>query len=512
MATDDPFADIGTKAKADDPFADIGTPNAAQDFLKQLGSGLVTGVEAIPTLPAQAAGFLGGLVEKIPGMAPSEAQAQRRQELLKIIEENRKGGIAQYLPQPETTAGQYGRTIGETIPAFVAGTRGINPLRAAVAGTTAGAASEAAGQATEGTAAEPFARVGATLTAGTVALRQAERAAARAATPTIAQLETRGGQLYDQFRASGLQYSPTVSPQFSQALKAELQGRGLTDSDAVAGATWRALTRGLEDKAATTPQDFHSIYQELGHIARGAGANAGQGLSANIAQERRLQFMEQTPQGALTGNVNAPAQAVEWLREANRDWAAAQRAKNVSQRIVKAEQKAGSTFSGLNLENELRRRVGAMADPEIAQRAGFSQAEQAAIQRFGEGTAGPNYVRYLGNVLAGGGGSVGIGAAGGIGGGIGAGISYATGGDPLMGALYGATAPLAGLGMRLASNRWALARARELETMLRARSPLAAQTMPRIADPAAPFVATGLAGPLQLTVRPSDRTLATLGE
>src|SRR5262245_54367799 len=80
------------------------------DVAKQIPAGLVAGTESIATFPAQAAGFIGGLVEKIPGLAPSTEQAARRQELLKLIEENRKGGIAQYLPQPETTAGQYART------------------------------------------------------------------------------------------------------------------------------------------------------------------------------------------------------------------------------------------------------------------------------------------------------------------------------------------------------------------------------------------------------------------
>lgn len=538
----DPYADdIPGGGGFKDPYAEDLKPNAAQDFVKQFGSGLVTGTEGIAAFPARAAGFVGGLVEKIPGLAPREEQATQRQQLLDVIEKQRGGGIAKYLPQPETTAGQFGRTIGETIPGFVAGTRG--PVLGAVAGTaipqalieraapaaltrgagvsvpqalaagaTAGAASELAGQATEGTAAEPYARVGASLAGGAVALRQAEAAAARRAVPTIENTEARAGQLYDQFRGSGLNYNPTISPQFSQSIKTELQGRGLTDSNAVAGATWGALTRALEDNVARTPQDFHSLYQELGHIAQGAGANAGQRLSANIAQERLLQFMEHTPQGALTGNANAPAQAVGWLREANQDWAAAQRAKSVSQRIVRAEDKAGANYSGLNLENELRRRIGAMANPEIARRAGFSPGEEAAIRRFDRGTFGPNALRYVGNALAGGGGSVGIGAAGLVGGGAGGAYGYLSGGDPVMGAIIGSGAPLAGLGLRLGSNRWALARAQQVENMLRSRSPLAAQTMGNYSQPAAPFAGAALSAPLQLTVRPGDRTLSDLGD
>src|SRR5262245_20210014 len=86
---------------------------SALDVAKQIPAGLVAGTESIATFPAQAAGFIGGLVEKIPGMAPSTEQAQRRQDLLKLIEENRKGGIASLLPRAETGAGEVARDVSQ---------------------------------------------------------------------------------------------------------------------------------------------------------------------------------------------------------------------------------------------------------------------------------------------------------------------------------------------------------------------------------------------------------------
>jgi hypothetical protein len=66
--------------------------------------------------------------------------------------------------KPKTTAGEYAQTVGEFLPASALG-----PGRMAVklgTGALAGLGSEAAGQATEGTAAEPYARVAGALAGG----------------------------------------------------------------------------------------------------------------------------------------------------------------------------------------------------------------------------------------------------------------------------------------------------------------------------------------------------------
>ena len=153
----------------------------AWDVAKQIPAGLVAGIEAIPAFPAQALGYVGGLVEKyVPGMAPTPEEAAYRKQLGELIDKQRGGGIEQYLPKPETTAGQYARTAAEFVPSTVAGARLAVP-RAVGVGTTAGLVSEAGGQATEGSALEPYARVGGALLAGTMAGRLAESAATKSA-------------------------------------------------------------------------------------------------------------------------------------------------------------------------------------------------------------------------------------------------------------------------------------------------------------------------------------------
>lgn len=475
---DDPFADIGKAA--DDPFADIGAPSPAGrelgrqalDVAKQIPSAVVGAAENALTFPAQATGFLGGLVEKIPGFAPSPEQAADRQKLLELTAGARKP-LTRYVPEPETVSGQFARTGLET-----ALSTGLSPFRGGLSvpralgvGATAGVTSEAAGQATEGTAAEPYARIGGALVAGSAGTRLAERAAARAAVPTIAETKAAGGAQYDAFRKSGFGIDPAAAPQFSGALKADLQARGLTER--TVGDTWKVLDN-IEAQPFTNPQKFHEAYQELGAVASGA-KNANERLAANIAQERLLGMLERMPPGFITGGD--PRAGAALLQQANQNWAAAKRAENVSGRITKAEQVASGQYSGLGLENELRRRMGVLGLPPEATAGrppsrGFTPEERRAFERFGEGTTGQNIRRYLTGALGGRGGF----AVGGLGaGGL---ATYLGTGDPVASGAIGVGAPALGLSLAMLGNRSALSRARDLERMLLSRSQLAAGRIP----------------------------------
>lgn len=74
-------------------------------------------------------------------------------------------GVTGDFYKPETTAGEYARTVGEFVPAALAGPGGMARKMVLQAGIP-GIASEAAGQATEGSAIEPYARAGAGIAAG----------------------------------------------------------------------------------------------------------------------------------------------------------------------------------------------------------------------------------------------------------------------------------------------------------------------------------------------------------
>lgn len=67
--------------------------------------------------------------------------------------------------KPQTTAGKYAETVGEFVPSAMAGPGGV-VRKLAMQAAVPGVASEAAGQATEGTALEPYARAAAAVGAG----------------------------------------------------------------------------------------------------------------------------------------------------------------------------------------------------------------------------------------------------------------------------------------------------------------------------------------------------------
>jgi hypothetical protein len=524
MAEDDypdPYAHL-RKGKSEDnypdPYAHLRKPSlsaTAFDIAKQIPTGLVAGVAAIPAFPAQAAGFIGGLaspyvekgVEAIPswlGGGPAKVAEMR------ALDEQRRARMAAAqqiqgtpeswgLPKPETTPGQFARTAAEFVPAAVAGST-FSPLRALGIGTTAGLTSEAAGQATAGTAAEPYARISGALVAGTAAGKLAETAATKTAAKSFRQnIKDESDVLYDQFRNSGFKLTPDAAPTIGDSLKRSLAGHGYTD--VTAKDTQDALSGWLKTPW-TDPKDFQAAYQELGHIAKSAQKPSDR-TAANIAQENLLSFLERdgskfvAQQGVISvgpTGVATPstAAAAEVFQRANANWAGIKRAERLDQAITRGELKAGSTYSGLNLENELRRRVGVLGlEPEAGGLRGATPAERQAFTQFGQGTPLSNVARYFKGVLGGGGG---LGALGTLTAAGGAGAYY--GSDP---ALYGSLAALGGLGLAKYGNLRALQQARDMELRLLSRTPYAAET-------AVPGVGWG--GPRAIAAP----TLATIGE
>ncbi len=98
------------------------------------------------------------------------------------------GGATDY--QPSTTAGEYARTVGEFLPGAMAlGGGGVaNALRY---GVVPAVTSETAGQATEGTAVEPYARIAGALLGGAVGSRVGRPAAQKP--PSAAEIKKSAG-------------------------------------------------------------------------------------------------------------------------------------------------------------------------------------------------------------------------------------------------------------------------------------------------------------------------------
>ncbi len=149
------------------------SPGVVADAAMSLGAGTLRGVAGAADLvqsvsPLSMAGQLadygGRALSAIGAVSPETAAAMNPLPNMQGSARNAlaaaTGGYSEY--QPQTTAGEYARTVGEFLPGAVVGPGGLarNVLTSAV---IPGMASEAAGQLTEGTAAEPWARAGAAI-------------------------------------------------------------------------------------------------------------------------------------------------------------------------------------------------------------------------------------------------------------------------------------------------------------------------------------------------------------
>lgn len=149
-----------------------------EDVVKSAGAGLARGAAGILDLPSTFADLGIRGAELVTGkQAPSWLTSQNivptggvsRGQGASDLASSMTGGATEYKGQ--TMPGQFAGTVGEFLPGAIAGP-GNMARNALMYGVLPGVASEAAGQATEGTAMEPWARalaaIGAPLAAGAV--------------------------------------------------------------------------------------------------------------------------------------------------------------------------------------------------------------------------------------------------------------------------------------------------------------------------------------------------------
>lgn len=245
--------------------------NTAVDVLKSAGAGLARGTAGLAGLP----GTLGDLVDQggeflmrqagLPtrseamtaqGLdAGNPLSAQSLQDAMSIL----SGGATDY--QGQTTAGKYAGTVAEFIPGAAA-FGGANPSNLAMYGAIPGVASEAAGQATEGTGFEPYARIAAALAAP-----MAVSGAGRVISPYGGRIDPQRMRAAEVLRAEGV--NPTAGQLTgSRALLAresELGGARAADMmDDQARAFTEAAMRRTGQQGTATPENMANLYQRLG--------------------------------------------------------------------------------------------------------------------------------------------------------------------------------------------------------------------------------------------------------
>ena len=221
--------------------------------------------------------------------------------------------------QPKTVPGEYARTVGEFLPG-AATFGGLSPSNIVRYGALPAVASETAGQATKGTALEPYARTGAAIAAPFAA-----GAGARVVTPyrgtggaerakQVALLEKEGVPLTagQRIGSKALQYK-----------EAKANGEGIADLvERQARAFTSAVLRRIGVQAdAATPEVISKAASDIGQRFDVLAANNSIGPDRTLVNDLvriRRQYVRDVPDIARTGTLDSAIQDVaDSLRKTN---------------------------------------------------------------------------------------------------------------------------------------------------------------------------------------------------
>ena len=218
---------------------EVGALDTISDVAQSAGTGLRAGVEALVGLPGDVEDGVASAYEFVRSLVADETPEENARRLAIANSVAAPGlpstsDIRSVTNQifgepraPETTAGQYAKTIAEFAPSIAAGPGSV--AKKGVTAVAAGGLSEAAGQATEGTAAEPLARAAGAIVGGGLSTLQLNRAAKKVLkeAPDAETVKKTTDALYNQLRASGIQYNPSQYELAIGSLAGKLQKKRL---------------------------------------------------------------------------------------------------------------------------------------------------------------------------------------------------------------------------------------------------------------------------------------------
>lgn len=363
--------------------------------------------------------------------------------------------------KPQTALGGVLKTGVEFLPALAGGPESLATklaTRVAVPALT----TEAAGALTQGTAAEPYARVAGALLGGVgaskVANSMAASRAAKSAAPALSDVKSEATNAYDALTARNV---ATPIPQAAL-------------DNVVSDITTTLNNRGIR------PSNAGSIHQAIGEIkipATAGAADVADLVAARQSIKELLGKQDTNKTGAFIAlgkletaiEKNSPG-TMKAIREADKNYSAAKAAEALDKRMAKAELRAAGENSGMNVGNKIRQNITTYLGSNEAKY--LSAETKADLEKIVRGTASQNTMRDLANLLGGGGG-LGMLAGGAAG--------YQAGGAG--GAVAGAAA---GRAFKSLNNRSVTKQAEQVGRNILTRSPLGQQTpllMPPTTNP-----------------------------
>lgn len=327
------------------------------DVAKSAGAGVVRGVTGLAGLPGDLKSMFNAGLDKLTGAEPRPEPkpfgldlTPGSADVTAAVEENVTGP----LHEPQTRAGKYARTIGEFAPAALAGPGGIG-RRLITQGVLPAVGSEAAGQAAEGTAAEPYARV-----AGAIAGGMAPSALSRVVTPLPVSPERQ--QMVNTLLQEGVR--PTAGQSSGrralQYFESELGGAGSHSIGGHAGRTGldqgddftrAALRRVGENASRATPEVMDRAFTRIGQQFDDLAARNDLRMDPQLGQDLGNAFREYSE--LVQASQQAPA------------------VRNLVADIVTRAQRGAGTVPGATYQT-YRSRLdrlarGARADPQLSE-------------------------------------------------------------------------------------------------------------------------------------------------
>lgn len=283
--------------------------------------------------------------------------------------------------------------------------------------------------------------------------------------PSAEALRQAADQGYDAARALGVEYAPSAVQQMAGQVRAGLEEKGIIGE--LVPKTYSILGKLENPPSGAVSSPFTSVEaarRAAGHAAKDFG-NPTEQLAARHLQRGIDGFLEATDPGSVVAGAPFAERLAQTVKDARANHAAAARSGTISKIADDVDLRSAAAHSGLNRDNTTRQKLASLLQSQ-KRSAGFDDAEIAAIEGAVEGTPTRNTLRYIANLLGGGGG-LGSVVSGGT-----SGAAASMVGGPAMGAAVGAAVPAIGLGMRVAANKLASRELGNIDAMTRMRSPL----------------------------------------
>lgn len=291
--------------------------------------------------------------------------------------------------KPQTTEGEYARTVGQFAPAAAMGPGGIirRVLTQAIAPAVA---SETGGQLTKGTAAEPYARIAGALAGGIGASSAANAVTgAKAALPTAAEIKSSAGYsaLKEPMRAA--QLTPEAYQGIVRGLAAEARDFGLTTK--LKGEFGGVLTDFAKRAQASGGASLYDL-ELLRRSLRNAGGDkldeASQALSGKLI-DHLDDAVESLSESSIRAGGETGTPILDVLKDARQTYSTGMKSQMVETAVERARNAASGFENGLRVE--FRKLLN---NPKNAKR--FSDVERQAMQGVVRGTLKSNALRWLG--------------------------------------------------------------------------------------------------------------------